>query len=99
MNAMSNQIETVNVVDLPRAPTPQPERLLRLSKVLNIVGIGKTSVYAMIKVGKFPEPRRVGHASLWVESEITAWVGKIAASAPKSSEWTMQPRQKSAPSP
>lgn len=54
------------------------ERLIRVREVLEKVGLGKTTVYALIKAGEFPQPRKVGHASLWVESEIEGWVRNVA---------------------
>jgi prophage regulatory protein len=54
------------------------ERLLRLPQVLDMVGLGKTMVYEMVKKGEFPQPRKVRHLSVWVESEVQTWVGKIA---------------------
>ncbi|MFL9952815.1 AlpA family phage regulatory protein [Paraburkholderia nemoris] len=50
------------------------ERLIRLPQVLTLVGIGKTTVYAMIKSGEFPRPRKVRNISLWVESEVQNWI-------------------------
>lgn len=41
------------------------ERLLRLPTVLDMVGLGKTTIYDMMKEGSFPRPRRVRNLSLW----------------------------------
>jgi prophage regulatory protein len=78
------RIATENVSSLPNsAGTPSTmERLIRLPQVLDMVGLGKTTIYAMVKDGEFPEPRKIRHLSVWVESEIQAWIGKIAE-APK----------------
>ena len=49
--------------------------LLRLPKVLERVGLGKSSVYAMIQQKKFPAPIRIcGRISAWDSSAIDAWV-------------------------
>lgn len=56
------------------------ERLLRLPTVLDMVGIGKTTVYDMIKQGTFPRPRRVRNLSLWIESDIQDWIRSIIQS-------------------
>lgn len=56
------------------------ERLIRLPEVLGLVGLGKTTIYTLMKDGEFPQPRKVRHASLWVESEIQAWITTVAAS-------------------
>ncbi|MBO1853998.1 AlpA family phage regulatory protein [Burkholderia cenocepacia] len=57
-----------------RVPT---ERLLRLPDVLDMVGLGKTTIYDMMKHGDFPRPRRVRNLSLWVESEVQDWIRTI----------------------
>lgn len=54
------------------------ERLIRIKEVLGTIGLGKTTLYALMKDGDFPSPRRVGKLSLWVESEVQAWVTTVA---------------------
>jgi prophage regulatory protein len=54
------------------------ERLIRIKEVLSTIGLGKTTLYALMKEGDFPAPRRVGKLSLWVESEVQAWIAEIA---------------------
>lgn len=54
---------------------PPPERMLRLSTVLERTGLSKTTVYRRIKDGTFPpvvslSKRRSG----WRESEINRWM-------------------------
>lgn len=58
------------------------ERLLRLPQVLNMVGLGKTMVYQMMKTGEFPQPRKIRHLSVWVESEVNSWIEEIAKPKP-----------------
>ena len=56
------------------------DRLLRLSQVLDMVGFGKTYVYAMINSGNFPAPCKPGGtASRWSETEVLTWVAECAA--------------------
>ncbi|RQZ14053.1 AlpA family phage regulatory protein [Burkholderia sp. Bp9031] len=55
------------------------ERLLRLRQVLEMVGLGKTTIYAMMKDGTFPRPRHVRGLSLWVESEVQGWISSVVA--------------------
>ncbi|WP_279607852.1 helix-turn-helix transcriptional regulator [Burkholderia cenocepacia] len=40
------------------------ERLLRLPSVISMVGLGKTTIYDMMKEGSFPRPRRVRNLSM-----------------------------------
>lgn len=52
------------------------DKLLRRTEVENMVGLGKTSIYAKIKAGDFPPPLQIGpRAVRWPESEITQWLG------------------------
>ncbi|WP_221623294.1 helix-turn-helix transcriptional regulator [Burkholderia seminalis] len=55
------------------------ERLLRLPTVIGMVGLGKTTIYDMMKEGSFPNPRRVRNLSLWVETEVQAWIRSITS--------------------
>lgn len=57
------------------AATPvQPDRLLKLEKVREITGLGKTMIYRLIRAGSFPQPFKPGgYASRWSEDEILAW--------------------------
>jgi len=55
---------------------------LRFRQVKNMVGLGKTTLYARIGQGTFPKPVSLGGRSVaWIESEVTAWMhARIAAS-------------------
>lgn len=55
------------------------ERLLRLPTVISMVGLGKTTIYDMMKEGSFPRPRRVRNLSLWAETEVQAWIRTITS--------------------
>lgn len=51
------------------------DRLIRLSDVMDIIGLGKTRTYEMIKAGEFPAPCKPGgSASRWSENAVLAWV-------------------------
>ncbi|WP_371141804.1 helix-turn-helix transcriptional regulator [Burkholderia cepacia] len=47
--------------------------------VLQMIGLGKTTVYEMMKNDDFPKPRRVRNTSLWVESEVQSWIQRIVS--------------------
>jgi prophage regulatory protein len=51
-----------------------PERLLPLQSVKAMVGIGTSAIYERMAEGTFPLPVKEGTRSLWVESEIQAWI-------------------------
>lgn len=51
------------------------DRLLKLSDVIAMTGIGKTMIYRLIGQGRFPEQFKPGgYASRWSELEIRSWV-------------------------
>lgn len=50
------------------------DRLIALAEVIQIVGLGKTSIYAMIRKGKFPQKVKLCSASRWVEREVLDWL-------------------------
>ncbi|MGE8637068.1 MAG: helix-turn-helix transcriptional regulator [Achromobacter sp.] len=52
----------------------QGESLLPLRAVKARVGMGKTKIYEQIKAGAFPACIKNGRTSLWIESEVQAWV-------------------------
>jgi predicted DNA-binding transcriptional regulator AlpA len=55
-------------------------KLIPLSRVRDITGQGKTSIYDRAATGAFPRGCKVGRRTLWVESEVQDWVAsQIAA--------------------
>jgi predicted DNA-binding transcriptional regulator AlpA len=54
------------------------ERLIRIREVLEAVGVGRTLLYAMIHEKEFPPPRKVRGMSLWLNSEVQAWIRSVA---------------------
>jgi prophage regulatory protein len=51
------------------------ECILRMPKVEQRTGIGKSNIYKLISEGKFPAPIKLGpRASGWIESEISKWI-------------------------
>ncbi len=51
------------------------DKLLRLPKVLELVGIKKTKLWEMIKKRKFPKQKKLGSkTSVWSFIEIQQWI-------------------------
>ena len=51
------------------------KRLLRLKEVLGLVGLPRSTMYALMKVGEFPKPVQLSHRSVaWRLSEIETWI-------------------------
>ena len=50
-------------------------KFIRLNDVISITGLGKSSIYNMIKEGNFPKNILLGaRAVAWVESEVRDWI-------------------------
>ena len=48
------------------------ERLLRIGKVLEIIPVAKSTWWAGVKDGRFPEPVKLGGITAWKQSEVIA---------------------------
>jgi prophage regulatory protein len=60
------------------------ERLLRIHSVREIVGLSRSSIYAMMSSGDFPRPLQIGpRAVAWRESDIRAWLDSRPRSRPQ----------------
>lgn len=54
---------------------PFEERLLRIGDVAHMVGLARSTIYKLIREGKFPLPiKRTARASAWKLSEIQAYI-------------------------
>ena len=61
------------------APEKYPQgtgrRLLRLSEVRHLVGLGRSAIYDQVKRGHFPAPVHIGaRAVAWASDQIDAWI-------------------------
>lgn len=51
------------------------QTILRISKAKERTGLSRTTLYALIKEGKFPAPIPLGARAVgWLESEVDAWI-------------------------
>jgi prophage regulatory protein len=56
--------------------------LLRMDQVRKRTGLSRSTIYERIKLGRFPQPIRLGARSVaWIESEITAWLWEQVANS------------------
>ncbi|KAA0259079.1 AlpA family phage regulatory protein [Deferribacter autotrophicus] len=55
------------------------EKLLKLSEVLKIIPVSKSTWYEGIKKGVFPPPIKLGRSSFWKSSDIL----KLIEEAPR----------------
>ena len=52
-------------------------RLLKLTDVLKVTTLSKSSIYLYINSGKFPQPISLGARGVaWIESEINDWINE-----------------------
>jgi len=57
------------------ALAPAPLCLLRLPQVMDRVGLRKSSIYHLVKLGQFPQPIRLGlRCSAWSSHAVDQWV-------------------------
>lgn len=49
-------------------------RMLRISSLVEKTGIPKSTIYAKMKNGLFPQPYKLGTSSFWKEQEIDEWL-------------------------
>ena len=59
------------------------ERFLRVPELLSITGESRTQCYENIASGLHPAPYKDGRASLWVMSEVQAYVAQKIARLPR----------------
>ncbi len=53
----------------------QQKKLLRRPKVEQLTGLGRSSIYALMKEGSFPQSVPLGRRAVaWVEAEVEAWI-------------------------
>jgi len=57
--------------------------IIRLPQVIARTGLSRSSIYAKIAIGQFPEPVRLGSRSVgWLEREVAAWAAERVAERP-----------------
>lgn len=50
-------------------------RIMRLPEVSNLTGLPRSSIYAKIDAGQFPEPIGLGSRSVgWLSDEVQKWL-------------------------
>jgi prophage regulatory protein len=56
-------------------PDARPLRYLRMKDLVSVVGLSRSTIYAMIREDRFPPPDKVGtRAVRWLSSDIDAWI-------------------------
>ncbi|WP_213706288.1 helix-turn-helix transcriptional regulator, partial [Citrobacter freundii] len=64
------------------------KRLIRVPEVLRRVGFSRTTMYELIKEGRFPDKVIIGARSVaFVESEIDAWIENTISDSRKNNKY------------
>lgn len=59
----------------PQSNVASGDAILRLPRVKECTGLGRTSIYAGVKNGTFPAPVRLGERAVgWLASSVEAWI-------------------------
>ena len=55
--------------------TQKMTKYLRIKEVVEKLSVGKSTIYAWIKQGRFPEPIRITqYCAVWKDADIDEWV-------------------------
>lgn len=58
--------------------TLPPQGVSRAKQILQLIPIGKTSFYKLVKDGKFPQPIKLGaNTTVWRNSDVLAWLDSL----------------------
>ena len=67
----------------------ESNRLIRRTEVQSKTGLGASSIYAMMKKGKFPQCISLSESRVaWLESDIDQWIAERVASHKATSAMT-----------
>ncbi len=51
-----------------------PKRLIKLDEVKLMTSLSRTAIYERVARGTFPAQVKLGTTSVWLESEVEAWI-------------------------
>jgi prophage regulatory protein len=50
-------------------------KVLRLPEVIEITGLGRSTIYAKVSRGNFPRPIKLGERAVgWIDSDVYEWI-------------------------
>lgn len=50
-------------------------KLIRLSELAKLIGLSKSTIWRLIRAGRFPRAKRIAPNSVaWLESDVSDWV-------------------------
>lgn len=54
-------------------------RYIRFKELRQRVPLGRTTIWRMMREGRFPQSRRIGKVAMaWLDHEVDEWIGKPA---------------------
>ena len=60
--------------------TPETNKLMRLSQVLKLIPVGKSTWWAGVKTGRFPQSYKLSERiTVWKRSDIIALMDRVKA--------------------
>lgn len=72
--------KTTNLQQATSTEQQVPPQLLRVSEVVNITGVGKSTIYRWMRQGTFPQTLDLGGGMVaFVASEVQQWVDEKIA--------------------
>jgi prophage regulatory protein len=54
--------------------------LIKLAEVQKRTALSRSSIYAKVAAGTFPRPVKQGASSVWVDTEVQAWIDRLIES-------------------
>lgn len=64
----------------PKAFVLPPQGVCRAKQILQLIPVGKTTFYKMVREGDFPKPIRMGeNISVWRNADVLAWLEQLEA--------------------
>jgi len=55
----------------------QDEKLISFQELQNLIPLGRTKLYELMKDNKLPKPVKIGARSLWRQKSIFTWIQKL----------------------
>jgi len=54
------------------------KKMYRLTEVMNMTGLSRSSIYLRVSTDEFPKPIKIGRRAIgWPEESIVAWQAKM----------------------
>lgn len=71
VRAARASVDRENAAD--RSTSESLHRLVRLSELTQMIGVSRSTIYLMVKQGRFPQPVHFGRTSAWRLAEVIGW--------------------------